>query len=96
MIYPPARCEPQPRLLVRSTSLKTSSHLLHDLLGVLLVPPIVTFVWLLMSGGLASSLGTSDSKAVQGWTRSGFWILLSLLYAVGFAFLIYKYFVTGG
>ncbi len=45
-----------------------------------------------MSGGLASSLGTSDSEAVKGWTRSGFWILLSLLYAISLGGLIYKYF----
>jgi hypothetical protein len=49
-----------------------------------------------MSGGLAGSLGTSDSDAVRGWTKSGFWILLSLLYAVGVAFLVYKYFIRGG
>ena len=74
----------------------TGTHLLHDLLGVLLIPPIITFVWLFMSGGLAGSLGTSDSDAVRGWTKSGFWILLSLLYAVGVAFLVYKYFIRGG
>ena len=74
----------------------TGTHLLHDLLGVLLIPPIITFVWLFMSGGLASSLGTSGSDAVRGWTKSGFWILLSLLYAVGVAFLVYKYFIRGG
>jgi len=69
---------------------------IHDILGVLLIPPIITVLWLLLSGGLASELGTTESKAVRGWTRSGFWVLLSSLYAVGLAFLFYKYFVRGG
>lgn len=69
--------------------------LVHDLLGILLIPPCITFVWLLLSRGLSGTLGTSDSEAVRGWTKSGFWFLLLFLYAVGFAFLIYKYFIRG-
>jgi hypothetical protein len=29
---------------------------------------------------------------VKGWTKSGFWILLIVLYAVGLAMLLYKHF----
>ena len=71
------------------------SGVLHDLFGVLLVPPCITFVWLLMSRGLTDTLGTCDSETVRGWTRSGFWLLLVLMYAVAVAIFIYKYFIRG-
>jgi hypothetical protein len=69
-----------------------NSHILNDLLWVIFVPPIGTLAWLLFSRGWTGILGTTDNETVRGWTTSGFWIVLSLLYAVGFAFLIYKYF----
>lgn len=75
--------------------MRITSHLFSDLLWFLLVPPFGALSWLLLSGGLCRTLGTSDSKAVQGWTKSGFWILLAILYAVDFVGLIYKYFIRG-
>jgi len=72
--------------------MKNGSHLLTDMLWFLLVPPAGALAWLLMSGGLVRQLGTEDDPAVRGWTRSGFWIVLAALYAVGFAMLSYKYF----
>jgi hypothetical protein len=70
-------------------------RVIHDILWVLFVPPGVTFVWLLMGRGLSRTLGTGDSEAVRGWTKSGFWFLLIFLYAAGFAFLVYKYLIHG-
>jgi len=48
-----------------------------------------------MSGGLATALGTRNSDAVKGWTKSGFWFLLGALYAACIAMFIYKYFIRG-
>jgi hypothetical protein len=73
----------------------SASTVLSDLLWVLLVPPAVTFVWLLFSRGLTGILGTSDNDAVRGWTQSGFWIVLSLSYVVSIAMFLYAYFVKG-
>jgi hypothetical protein len=72
--------------------LRSNGPIFTDLLWVIFVPPIGTFAWLLFSRGWPGVLGTTDTETVRGWTRSGFWIVLSALYAVGFAFLIYKYF----
>jgi hypothetical protein len=73
----------------------TPSTLPSDLLWVLLVPPIITFIWLFFSRGWTGLLGTSDSDAVKGWTTSGFWIVLSLSYAISIAMFLYAYFVKG-
>ena len=72
--------------------MKHTSSLLHDLILFVLIPPIGTFAWLLFSRGWTGSLGTSDNTTVKGWTKSGFWIVLALLYIVCFAMMIYKYF----
>ena len=76
--------------------MRNNSHIFTDLLWVLLVPPIGTFAWLLFSRGWTGLLGTTDNETVRGWTKSGFWVVLSILYAVGIAFFIYKYFLMGG
>ena len=72
--------------------MKHTSSLLHDLVLFAVIPPIGTFAWLSFSRGWTGILGTSDNTAVKGWTRSGFWMVLVLLYLVCFAILIYKYF----
>jgi hypothetical protein len=64
-----------------------------NLLMFLLVPPITSLVWLLLSRGLTDSEGTSDDDAVKGWTQSGFWIVLCLSYAGALAMFIYAFFV---
>jgi len=69
--------------------------MISDLIWGLLIPPGITFVWFLMSRGLATALGTSDSSNVKGWTKSGFWLLLAALYVVCLAMFIYKYFIRG-
>ena len=73
--------------------MKGTSSLSHDLLLFLIIPPAGTFAWLLLSRGWTNALGTSDSEAVKGWTKSGFWIVLISLYAVCLAMLLYKYFL---
>ena len=69
--------------------------MISDLIWTLLIPPGITFIWLLMSGGLATAFGTSNSESVKGWTKSGFWLLLGALYAVCISMFIYKYFIRG-
>jgi hypothetical protein len=64
-----------------------------QLLIILLGPIAVAFVWLLFSRVLTDSLGTSDDDAVQGWTQSGFWMVLCLCYVEGIAMFIYAHFL---
>jgi hypothetical protein len=73
--------------------MKIHHHLLSDVMWVILVPPIITFAWLLFSRGLTNIFGTSDNKAVQGWTKSGFWIVLILSYVVSIGMFVYAYFI---
>ena len=82
-------------ILVSFSEGNRMSKVVSDLLWVLLVPPIVTFVWLLLSRGWTGLLETSDNDTVKGWTKSGFWIVLSLSYAVCIALFIYAYFLKG-
>lgn len=75
--------------------MRIGHELISDLIWVLLVPPAVTFGWLILSRGWTNVLGTSDSTVVRGWTRSGFWIVLILSYAVCIGLFVYAYFVRG-
>ena len=75
--------------------MNTGHELISDLIWVLLVPPAVTFGWLILSRGWTSVLGTSDSTVVRGWTKSGFWIVLILSYVVSIGLFVYAYFLRG-
>jgi hypothetical protein len=74
---------------VRSGALPISQQIMLDLLG----PPIMTALWLLFSRGWLGLMGTSESETVRGWTQSGTWIILILLYVIGFSVTAYGYFV---
>ena len=63
------------------------------MIWVLLVPPIMTFLWYLLSRVWTGILGTSQSPRVKGWMRSGAWAIMGGLYAIGIVLLIYAHFV---
>ena len=63
------------------------SGLLSDALWVLLVPPIMTALWYFLARAWTGLLGTTNRPRVQGWTRSGVWIIMGGLYVIGIAFL---------
>jgi hypothetical protein len=73
--------------------LRSGQDLFSDLIWVLLVPLAVTLGWLLLSRGWAGLLGTTNSTAVKGWTKSGFWIVLGLSYAISIGLFVYAYFM---
>jgi hypothetical protein len=66
-----------------------AAPLYQQILCVIFMPPIVTGIWWLMSRGLTTSLGTNDSQAVTGWTKSLRWFILIALYVVSIAFVLY-------
>jgi hypothetical protein len=59
----------------------------------ILGPPIMAFLWWLTSKGNASSLGTDDNPAVQGWISDGWKYVLGICYAVVILMFIYAYFI---
>ena len=75
--------------------MKTGQELISDLMWFVLVPPAGAFCWLLFSRGWTNLLGTTDSTVVRGWTKSGFWIVLIILYAMSIGLFVYAYFMRG-
>ena len=69
------------------------STVLSDVLWVLLVPPIMAFLWYLLARAWTGILGTTGSTRVRTWTNSGVWIVMGALYIVGIAFLVYAHFI---
>lgn len=67
--------------------------LYQQVLVVIFMPPIVTGVWWLMSRGLTDTLRTTDSPAVQGWTKSAGWLILVALYIVSLALFLGAHFI---
>jgi hypothetical protein len=73
---------------VRHGALPLYQQILYDIF----LPPVGVAIWWLYSKGLANRLGTSDSPAVKGWTKSLMWIILAAAYAIMFSITIYGYF----
>ena len=72
-----------------------TNHLISDLALVSLAPPAVTLVWWLYSRFLMAINRTTDNSAVQGWTKSIFWLVLGGSYALSFGMFLYAYLVKG-
>ena len=70
-----------------------TSGLVSDAIWVLLVPPIMTALWFLLCRVWTGMLGTTSRARVQRWMRSGLWIVMGGLYAIGLAFFIYAHFI---
>lgn len=64
-----------------------------DAIWVLLVPPIMAFLWYLLARAWTGILGTTSSPRVRTWTSSGVWIVMGTLYVVGIAFFVYAHFI---
>ncbi|MDE3063877.1 MAG: hypothetical protein KGJ51_12560 [Acidobacteriota bacterium] len=62
------------------------------ILSLIVGPPIMAFLWRLMSGGFASAVqGGSRSEETIRRQRAEFWILLIALYVIGFAVAAYAW-----
>jgi hypothetical protein len=46
--------------------------MLEQILYDLILPPVATFIWWLMSRGWASAMGINNSEAVRSWSKPGF------------------------
>jgi hypothetical protein len=75
-------------MMFRHAALPLYQQILYDII----IPPVGAAIWLLMSKGWSGALGTTDSQAVRGWTKSGFWALLVAAYVLMFSITIYAYF----
>ena len=62
------------------------------ILSLIVGPPIMAFLWRLMSGGFATAVqgGTRSEKTVKR-QRVEFWILLVVLYLTGIAVATYAW-----
>jgi hypothetical protein len=70
-----------------------TSGLISDAIWTVLVPPIMTAMWYLLSRMWIGVLGTSRSRRVQGWMRLGLWVVMGGGYAIGIFILIYAHFI---
>lgn len=60
---------------------------------VLLGPPIMACLWYLVFRLWTGMLGTTDRPWVQRWRKTGFWVLMGAMYALGVALFIYAHFM---
>jgi hypothetical protein len=62
------------------------------ILSLIVGPPIMAFLWSLMSGGFAATVqgGTRSERTVKR-QRAEFWILLIALYIIGIAMATYAW-----
>lgn len=59
------------------------------------VPPIVTAVWWLMSSGWSNMMqGGEPTPRTKIWLSKGFWIVLGLLYLLMFGITLYAHFAS--
>ncbi len=60
---------------------------------VIVGPPVMAALWWMVSRGYGEAVqGGSVSERTKSRQRRGFWIVLGLLYLVGFAILLYALF----
>lgn len=62
------------------------------ILSLIIGPPIMAYLWLLMSGGFAAAVqGGAPSERTVKRQRVEFWILLIALYLIGIAVATYAW-----
>jgi len=60
--------------------------------GAILMPPIMTVLWWLMSRATGAALqGGEMSPRSKRWVDGNFWKFMIFLYIMGFSILIYAY-----
>ena len=67
--------------------------LITDIAWALLIPPIGTLVWVLLTKAWTLILGTKSDPTVHGMIRDGWKYLLVILYIVTISLFIYQHYI---
>jgi hypothetical protein len=74
--------------------MRQASPLWEQILIFTLGPPVITCLWWLMSRGWAKGIqGSHVSDRTKRREKVGFWVLLCIMYAMGFAMFVYAHFI---
>jgi hypothetical protein len=64
-----------------------------QVIGILLIPPLLAGVWCLLFWVWTGVLGNTNQPWARRWLASGFWAVMGGLYAIGIGMFVYVHFI---